>query len=156
MTRRFATRPCERLSSRYERYLDHSPSEFSPRSDGAGLAGGAFRLAFPFRSYDRRDRERHRKCRAEEALRKAASLTAWLEAILHLYGRRVLSLDTPIARTAGHLDDFARSAGMSPGFADIAIAATASTHGLIILTRNLRHFQPLGLSVLDPLGGSLP
>jgi toxin FitB len=92
----------------------------------------------------------------KEALRKAASLTAWLEAILHLYGRRVLSLDTPIARTAGRLDDFARSAGMSPGFADIAIAATASTHGLIILTRNLRHFQPLGLSVLDPLGGSLP
>ena len=61
-----------------------------------------------------------------------------------------------MARIAGRLDNFARSAGISQGFADIAIAATASTHGLIILTRNLRHFQPLCLSVLDPLGSSLP
>jgi toxin FitB len=113
-----------------------------------------FRLAFPFPIAE--IESGIATAARKEALRKAASLTAWLEAILHLYGRRVLSLDTTIARTAGCLDDFARSAGMSPGFADIAIAATASTHGLIILTRDLRHFQPLGLSVLDPLGGSLP
>jgi predicted nucleic acid-binding protein len=92
----------------------------------------------------------------KEAVRKAALLTAWLEAVLHLYGHRVLPLDTIIARAAGRLDGFARGAGLSPGFADIAIAATAATHGLIILTRNLRHFRPLGLTVLDPLHDPLP
>lgn len=88
--------------------------------------------------------------------RKAALLTAWLEAILHLYGRRVLPLDTMVARAAGRLNGVARGAGISPGFADIAIAATAATHGLMILTRNLRHFRPLGLPVLDPFHGPLP
>ncbi len=92
----------------------------------------------------------------KKARTKAALLTGWLEAVLHLYGHRVLSLDTTIARAAGRLDGFARSAGMSPGFADIAIAATAATHGLIILTRNLRHFQLLGVPVLDPFRGPLP
>jgi predicted nucleic acid-binding protein len=88
--------------------------------------------------------------------RKAALLTAWLEAVLHLYGRRVLPMDTIIARAAGRLGSFARGAGMSPGFADISIAATAATHSLTILTRNHRHFQPLGFTVVDPFRGPLP
>jgi hypothetical protein len=92
----------------------------------------------------------------KEARRKAASLTAWLEALLHLYGRRILPMDTPIARAAGRLDGFARGAGVAPGFADIVIAATAATHDLMILTRNLRHFEPLGVPVRDPFQGLPP
>ena len=46
-----------------------------------------------------------------------------------------------------------RAAGQSPGFADIAIAATAGTRNLTILTRNLRHFTPLGVAVMDPYDG---
>ena len=38
-----------------------------------------------------------------------------------------------------------------PGFADIAIAATAQRHGLIILSRNVRHFAPMDVGVVDPL-----
>jgi hypothetical protein len=34
--------------------------------------------------------------------------------------------------------------------ADLAIAATAQKHGFTILTRNLRHFGPLGVAALDP------
>jgi predicted nucleic acid-binding protein len=90
------------------------------------------------------------------AQRKAASLTTWLEAVLHLYGHRVLSMDIMIARAAGRLHGIARGIGISPTFVDLAIAATAATHGLIILTRNLRHFGPLGLPVLDPFRGPLP
>jgi predicted nucleic acid-binding protein len=51
---------------------------------------------------------------------------------------------------AGKLTGDARAAGLAPGFADIAIAATAVHHGLTILTRNLRHFEPLGIAVIDP------
>ena len=51
------------------------------------------------------------------------------------------------------LGDKARAAGQSPGFADIAIAATAGTRNLTILTRNLRHFTPLGVAVMDPYDG---
>jgi predicted nucleic acid-binding protein len=90
------------------------------------------------------------KLRREGATRRSADLTAWLETLLHLYGDRVLAFDTPIARLAGTMADRARGQGHAPGFADIIIAATAQRHALIILSRNLRHFQPLGVTVLDP------
>ena len=58
--------------------------------------------------------------------------------------------DTAMARLAGILMDKAREAGHSPGFADIAIAATAESQGLTILTRSLPHFAPLGIAAIDP------
>jgi toxin FitB len=90
------------------------------------------------------------KSRREGATRKSADLTAWLETVLHLYGERVLAFDTPTARIAGAMADRARGQGHSPGFADIIIAATAQHCGLIILSRNLRHLEPLGVAVIDP------
>jgi predicted nucleic acid-binding protein len=38
----------------------------------------------------------------------------------------------------------------SPGFADLAIAATARRHDLTILSRNQRHFAPMDAAVVDP------
>jgi predicted nucleic acid-binding protein len=91
------------------------------------------------------------KARRERARRKATDLTAWLDALLHLYGERVLAFDVAAARVAGELSDLARSKGVAPGFADIVIGATARTHQLTILTRNVRHFVPLGVPSIDPL-----
>ena len=82
---------------------------------------------------------------------RASDLGDWLETVLHLYGSRVLPFDVEAARIAGELTDKARSGGQSPGFADLAIAATAASRSLTILTRNLRHFTPLGIAVIDPL-----
>jgi toxin FitB len=90
------------------------------------------------------------KLRREGATRKCAEIVAWFETVLHLYGDRILAFDTPTARIAGALSDRARGQGQAPGFADIIIAATARRHQLTILSRNLRHFQPLGVAVLDP------
>jgi predicted nucleic acid-binding protein len=90
------------------------------------------------------------KLRREGALRKSSDLTAWLDVVLHLYGAHILSFDTPTARIAGALADRARGRGQAPGFADIIIAATAHRHELTILSRNLKHFEPLGVSALDP------
>lgn len=86
----------------------------------------------------------------EGARRKSADLAAWLEAVLHLYGDRVLAFDVATARIAGAISDRARGQGQMPGFADIMIAATAQHHGLTILSRNLRHFEPFGVAVIDP------
>jgi predicted nucleic acid-binding protein len=89
-----------------------------------------------------------------EAHQKAAVLTEWLDAVIDLYCDRVLPMETHIARTAGRLSADARTAGLAPGFADIAIAATAVHHRLTVLTRNLRHFESLGVAVLDPFGNT--
>jgi toxin FitB len=86
----------------------------------------------------------------EGAKRKSADLASWLETVLHLYGNRILAFDTPAARIAGAIADQARGQGHAPGLADIMIAATAQHHGLTILSRNIRHFEPLGVAVLDP------
>ena len=74
----------------------------------------------------------------------------WLELVLHLYGDRVIPFDIAAANAAGPLMDKARATGRSPGFADLAIAATAASRGLTVLTRNLRHFAPLGIPAADP------
>jgi predicted nucleic acid-binding protein len=90
------------------------------------------------------------KAKREGAKRKASALSAWLRTVLHLYGDRVLPFDTSTAEIAGALADPARGRGHSPGFADVAIAATARRHGLTILSRNERHFAPMDVVVIDP------
>jgi predicted nucleic acid-binding protein len=90
------------------------------------------------------------KSRRERTVRKSADLASWLETVCHLYGDRILAFDTPTVRIAGAISDRARGQGHAPGFADIIIAATAQRHGLTILSRNLRHFAPLGVAVIDP------
>lgn len=96
------------------------------------------------------------KARRQGASRKAERLSAWLEAVLHLYSARIISVDVKVARHIGRLADLARGRGHDPGFADIAIAATALEHGHTILTRNLRHFAPLEVPALDPFAIPLP
>jgi predicted nucleic acid-binding protein len=90
------------------------------------------------------------KLRRDGAGRECEALTAWLEAVLHLYGERILPFDAATARIAGALSDRARGQGLAPGFADIILAATARRHGLVVLTRNLKDFAPLGVAALDP------
>ena len=81
---------------------------------------------------------------------RAARLDDWLGLVLHLYGDRVIPFDIAAANVAGPLMDKARAMGLSPGFADLAIAATAESRNLTVLTRNLRHFAPLDIGAIDP------
>jgi predicted nucleic acid-binding protein len=90
------------------------------------------------------------QARRKGAGRKAGDLSAWLQTVLHLYGDCVLPFDVATAEIAGALSDLARGRGHSPGFADVAIAATARHHGLTILSRNERHFAAMDVTVIDP------
>jgi toxin FitB len=90
------------------------------------------------------------KAGREGAKRKANQLSAWLRAVLHLYGDRVLPFDSATAEIAGALSDLARSRGHSPGLADIILAASARQHGLTVLSRNERHFAPMDAIVINP------
>jgi predicted nucleic acid-binding protein len=96
------------------------------------------------------------KLRREGARRKSAGLSAWLETLLHLYSDRVLAFDAATARIAGAISDRARGLGQSPGFADIIIAATAQHHRLTILSRNVRHLEPLGVAIINPFSNLPP
>ena len=79
---------------------------------------------------------------------KSASLRKWWAGLVELYDDRILQVDLRIAEAAGQLLDEARA--HDPGYEDILIAATARVHGMTVLTRNERHFAPLGVDVVDP------
>jgi predicted nucleic acid-binding protein len=62
----------------------------------------------------------------------------------------ILPVTAPIARRAGELRGRHRARGSSRHQADMLIAATASVHGLTLVTRNHRDFDGCGIAVLDP------
>ena len=82
------------------------------------------------------------------ALVRARRLRAWWVELEQTYQDRILPLDKTAAHALGVLRDRARAA--NPEFEDLAIAATAQTRGLTVLTRNLRHFEVFGVPVIDP------
>jgi predicted nucleic acid-binding protein len=84
------------------------------------------------------------------ANKRAEALSHWLDAIMELYGSRVLSLNVEIALATGRLLDRAIGLGANPGFEDAAIAATAEVHGLTVITGNIRHFAPFGVRHIAP------
>ena len=78
----------------------------------------------------------------------AEELGRWLDRVLGWYGDRILPVTLPVERRWGQL-----SATLGHGGADLLIAATALEHGLMVVTRNARHFEPTGVQVLNPFGG---
>jgi predicted nucleic acid-binding protein len=91
------------------------------------------------------------KLRRAGGTERADRLDRWLDGLLAAYADRILPLDAHAARLAGQLSDAAMAQGCHPGFADVAIAALAQHAGLLLLTCNLKHFQPLGVACADPL-----
>lgn len=75
----------------------------------------------------------------------ANALAAWLGVVLRNYGERILPLGVDIARRLGKL-----SAEIGNNGIDLAIAATALEHGLVIATRNVSDFAATGAALLDP------
>ncbi len=75
----------------------------------------------------------------------ARELALWLDSVLALYGDRILPVNPSEARRWGRLSGVIGHDG-----ADLLIAATAIEHGLTVVTRNVRHFEPTGVPVLDP------
>lgn len=75
----------------------------------------------------------------------AMPLASWLDRLVILYADHIVGIDLSTARRWGRL-----SAEIGHAGADLMIAATALEHGLTVVTRNTRHFKPIGVKVLDP------
>lgn len=90
------------------------------------------------------------EARRRGATAVAAALTTWIDQLTTRFAARLLPIDVPIALAAGPLLAQATAAGRSPGLEDALIAATAARHGLIVLTRNVADFAPMGVAHRDP------
>jgi predicted nucleic acid-binding protein len=63
---------------------------------------------------------------------------------------RVLSFDPAAAQAAGRLAAERRHAGRTVEIRDVQIAGIAAARKATLATRNLRHFEGFGLTLVDP------
>lgn len=77
--------------------------------------------------------------------RQAMMLERWLDALLSEYAENVLAFDADVAQVWGRL-----RVPHPENALDKQIAATALLHGLVLVTRNVRHFASTGVKLFDP------
>lgn len=77
--------------------------------------------------------------------RQANLLDRWLNGLTQFYEDRLLYVDGPVADEWGRIRA-RRSVPVMDGF----IAATARVHKLTLVTRNVRDFANLGVTLLNP------
>jgi len=82
-----------------------------------------------------------RRRRLEEAFAKALS---------EEFDNRVVDFDRPAAEAAGRIAAERRRAGRPVEMRDVQIAGITSARRATLATRNLRHFEGIGLDLLDP------
>ena len=87
--------------------------------------------------------------RLPDGKRKAA-LRVWLQDLCHRMRGRVLSFNTSTANVWGQLKAQWDREGTTIASLDSQIAATASRHGLVLVTRNEADYQKTGLKLLNP------
>jgi len=86
--------------------------------------------------------------------RRRDRLDQWLTSELpDRLGERMLPVDAAIADQWGRLLARAESRGTPVGGTDALIAATATVHGLQVVTRNVGHFRHAGVDVISPWRG---
>lgn len=77
--------------------------------------------------------------------RTAAVLEAWLGEVVAIHSDRILPVDDSIA------DRWGRYNAPAPlPVLDSLLAATASVHGLTLVTRNIKHVERTGVDCLNP------
>jgi len=78
---------------------------------------------------------------------QADALEKWLQNIIENYSENILSFSSDEAQVWGHLRVHHPESAL-----DKQIAATALTHGLMVVTRNSRDFEGCGVGVFNPFG----
>ncbi len=78
------------------------------------------------------------------------ALQGWLQTMERFYAGGLLTVDLEVSRIWGELTASAQKTGRSVSASDGLIAATARSHGLHVMTRNIADFQPTGVLLLNP------
>jgi predicted nucleic acid-binding protein len=79
---------------------------------------------------------------------KRARLTTWLEELLSSGAVEVIPMDVAIARAAGRLR--AQTRHRTIPTEDLLIGATALSRGSTLATRNTKHFESMGIALVNP------
>ena len=91
--------------------------------------------------------------KARGATHKASDLQTWFDQTITDFEESILGYDKDTALLAGDLEGLVKSAGNNPGMGDAMIAAISREHDLIVITNNVKHFEPFeahGVIVMTP------
>jgi predicted nucleic acid-binding protein len=75
---------------------------------------------------------------------------AFAKALAEDFENRVLPFDPAAAQAAGRMAAERRRAGLTVEIRDVQIAGIATARKATLATRNLRHFEGLGLALVNP------
>lgn len=78
------------------------------------------------------------------------SLASWFDQIVVSAGDRILPIDQETAVIWGEVTAKCERNGQSIPAIDGLIAATALRHGLHLMSRNVAHFEPTGVMLINP------
>ncbi len=81
----------------------------------------------------------------------ARDLEAWMDQLAASFADRIIGVDPATARLWGRM-----SGNIGHFNVDLLIAATALVHGFTVVTRNVRHFKPTGVRLLNPFNDNDP
>ena len=62
----------------------------------------------------------------------------------------MISMQHKFPEISGKIEARALATGHSPGMADAMVAGIAEAQGLVVITRNVKHFRALGISAVTP------
>ena len=82
--------------------------------------------------------------------RRREIFEAWLDDLRARYENRTIDITADIADRWGRMAGEMRAKGKPMPVMDGFIAATAIVHSCVVATRNIRHFEPFGIDVIDP------
>ncbi len=83
--------------------------------------------------------------------KKKSRLTSWLREELEVrFSERIIPITPEIGIRWGNMLGSAENNGQPLSVVDALIAATASVHGLILVTRNIRDFDGCSIDIQDP------
>ncbi len=88
--------------------------------------------------------------RLPESRRKDELITWANNDLIHRFGKRILPLDVDTMLMWASLVARLERSGHPIAMMDSLIAATASLHHLIVVTRNISDFLPCGVQVINP------
>jgi predicted nucleic acid-binding protein len=82
--------------------------------------------------------------------RRRQQLEEVMEQIISEFAARILPVSVETARIWGQLSARVRQQGFDVETADGLIAATAIQHGMHVITRNVKDFEPTGVLIVNP------
>lgn len=83
--------------------------------------------------------------------KRRQTLDDWVtHAVPARFAGRILAVDQAVAERWGHASAVAQKSGRTPSEIDALLAATAIVHGCVIVTRDLKDFEPFGVELVNP------